>query len=133
MFLQTAKVHISDNEVVVRDWLGRTRLRVERGLVKLELVSVKDMGLAEEFAVLSTKPTGGSSRAVLMRRTAWGDQALAVLSRVLRGRHDDELEFRAVSKRTFARDFPQLHVQNLPTIAVIVVLVVLVAIVGARR
>lgn len=133
MFLQRARVLVSDDEVVVRDWLGRLRLRAERARVRLELVSVKDMGLVEEFAVLSTKPADQRALAVLMRRAAWGDDALSALTKVLRGRAEDELEFRAVSKRTLAREFPQVHVQNLPAIAVVVILVLLVAAVVARR
>ncbi len=63
--------------------------------------SVKDVGLAEEFAVLSAKPTGSSSLTVLMRRTAWGDRALAAISSAPCGQHDDQLEFRAGASRAF--------------------------------
>ena len=131
LFLWRANVRIAGDEVVVHDWLGRQRFRARRGDVSLRLVSVRGMGIPEEFGVLWAKQETGDISAVLLRRVAWGDGALSVLRAQLHGR-SDELNFRPVSKRVLAREFPKLHVQNLPAITVVVVVIVLLAIVVSR-
>jgi hypothetical protein len=132
LFLWRANVRISREEVVVHDWLGRQRFRAIRGGVNLRLVSVRDLGIAEEFGVLWAKHATGGISAVLLRRVAWGDGALSALRAQIDGR-DGEMNFRPVSKRALAQEFPQLHVQNIPAIAVVVLVIVLLAIVVSRQ
>jgi hypothetical protein len=132
VFLRRAHVAISGGNVVLYDWLGRKRFHAESARVSLRLVSVRDMGIADDFAVLWTKSTTGEISAVLLRRAAWGDQALAALRAHLHGR-DGELNFRTVSKRALAEEFPRVHVQNLPAIAIVVLVILLVAIIVSRQ
>lgn len=124
VFLWRASVILSDDDVIVRDWLGRVRLRADRRRVKFALVSVNDLGLSEQFAILSVD-TGAPT--ILMRRMAWGDRALTELSTALHGRRVAELRFHRMSKGALRREFPQIHVQNLPAIAVIVAMILLMA------
>jgi hypothetical protein len=132
LFLSRANVTISGAEVVVHDWLGRQRFRSKRNGVNFRLVSVRDMGIPEEFGVLWAKQETGDISAVLVRRVPWGDSAFSSLRAHIHGRNG-ELNFRPVSKRALAQEFPQLHVQNLPAIAVVVLVIVLLAIVVSRQ
>jgi hypothetical protein len=132
LFLRRANVEISDAGVVVYDWLGRRRFHAESTRVNLRLVSVREMGIADDFAVLWTKGATGEISAVLLRRVAWGDRALSDLRTHLQGR-GGELNFRPISKRALATEFSRLHVQNLPAIAVVVFVILLLAIVISRQ
>jgi hypothetical protein len=131
MFLSKARVAVSGSHVTVSDWLGRRQFHAERGTVNLRLVSVKDMGISDDFALLWAKQTSGEVSVTLLRRVAWGNQALSALRVALHGQ-DGELHFRPVSKRELAVEFPQVHVQNLLAIAVIVLAILLLAIVVSR-
>lgn len=132
LFLRRASVTVSETDVIVNDWLGRRRLHAQRTQVNMRLISVRDMGIADDFAVLWAKVPTGEVTAVLLRRTAWGDQALSSLRSNLHGR-DGELNFRLTSKRALTEEFPRVHTQNLPAIAVVVVVVLLFAIVLSRN
>jgi hypothetical protein len=131
VFLLRARVIVSNDDVTVIDWLGRQTFRSERRRTHLRLISVTDMGINDDFAIIWARQAGGESIAVLLRRIAWGSGAISKLRIALNDR-EGALHFRPVSKRDLGVEFPKIHTQNLPAIAAIVVMVLLVAILITR-
>jgi hypothetical protein len=125
LFLTRTRIVVTEGRIIVRDWLGRIRFQGDRGHANLRFVSVRDVGIAEEFAILSHD---NGTDAYLMRRAAWGDRALMELSTALGGGRERQLRYHPVSKAALRRDFPALHIQNIPAIAMVVVVVLLLAV-----
>jgi hypothetical protein len=131
VFLLRARVIVSDDDVTVIDWLGRQTFRSERRSAHLRLISVTDMGIKDDFAIIWARQASGESIAVLLRRVAWGNEAISKL-RIALNHREGGLHFRPVSKRDLSVEFPKLYTQNLPAVAAIVVMVLLIAILITR-
>jgi hypothetical protein len=124
-FLRNARVSVAgDGDVTVVDWLGRVRFKVPRAQVRLELLSVQYYGLRRDVAILSERD--GKAAAPIWP-ASWGGDAIRGLARLLR-EGTGNAAFRLVSKRTFRDRYPQIRLENLPVIGLVVVCVLAVAV-----
>ncbi len=128
-FVRNAKVSVAtDGDVTVVDWLGRLRFRAPRARVRLDLVSVRDLGQKRDVAILTVND---GTAAVPLWREIWGDDVIRALVHLL-GEGAATSVFRQLSKRAFRERYPHLHSENLAAIGVVVVCVLAVAIVVSR-